>query len=100
VRRRQVNDRNYNYNKTIIYIKPPPTTSVRRIHNFHGFLNPGNHQKPAKIQVVEYFETYVLLSRNPAGESWTETWKTHESRKVCSNYWAYIYVRRKIDIKV
>ena len=74
-------------------------TSVSRIHNFHGFLNPGNCLKPAKTQVVEYFETYVLLSQNPPGETWTETSKTHESRKVHSNYWAYIYVR-KIIIKV
>jgi hypothetical protein len=40
--------------------------SVIKIRNFQGFLNPGNHQKPAKTGVVEYSETYVPFSGNLA----------------------------------
>jgi hypothetical protein len=41
-------------------------SSVIRIRNFQGFLNPGDHQKPAKTQIVQYSETYVCFSGNLA----------------------------------
>jgi hypothetical protein len=43
-----------------------PGASVIKIHNFQRFLNPGNHQKLGKTQIVQYSETYVCFSGNPA----------------------------------
>jgi Plavaka transposase len=48
-------------------------TSVNWLRNFHGFLNSGNQQKPAKNRIFGNLETYVPFHRNLTTRSWMET---------------------------